>query len=160
MTMSLILERSSQVPFYTDMRLTLQALGITAARFDWFVSDIESSVGEGFPDEDAWFEGEELQRLLDSQEIQFVWAVFSAVPRGYRCNVKTAPYVEGYPDYWKLAQPKPQLPGALFEVACWDSSATIFVGLPEALSASLISALPDAEPLVNAHARRRQSAAG
>jgi hypothetical protein len=154
--MGLILERSDQVRFYTDMRATLQALGISAAKFDWFISDIETNVGEGFPDEDAWMSGEELQQLLDSQEIQFVWAVFSAVPRGFRCNVKTAPYVEGYPDYWKLAQPKPQLPGALFEIACWDSSATIFVGLPEALSASLMTALPDTEPLVNAHVKRKQ----
>ena len=113
--MGLILEHSNQVRFYTDMRATLQALGISAAKFDWFISDIETSVGEDFPADDGWMEGEELQRRLNSQEIQFVWAVFSAVPRGFRGSVKAAQYVDGNPVYWKLAQPKPQLPGALFE---------------------------------------------
>lgn len=150
---NLILEHSSAVPYYTDMRRVMLALGISAKKFDWYISDIETNVGELFPKEDRWLQGESLQRMLDEHEIQFIWAVFSAVPRGYRRDVKVAPHADGNPGYWRDADVKPQLPGALFEIACWDSSATIFIGLPEALSSSLVKELSDTKPLIPARAR-------
>lgn len=150
---NLILEHSSAVPYYTDMRRVMLALGISAKKFDWYISDIETNVGELFPIEDRWLEGESLQRILDEHEIQFIWAVFSAVPRGYRRDVKVAPFADGNRNYWNDADVKPQLPGALFEIAAWDSSATLFVGLPEALSDSLLVGLPATRPLVEAQRR-------
>lgn len=41
--MNLILERTDQVRFYTDMRLVFAALGISAAEYDWFISDVETN---------------------------------------------------------------------------------------------------------------------
>lgn len=153
--MNLILERNDRVPFFTDMRATLHALGISASAFDWYLSDLETNYyGEDLSDEDQWIGGSDLNRVLERNEIQFIWGVFSAVPIGYRSTVADAPYVEGNPDYWTGSEVRPQLPGAIFEIACWDSSGTILVGLPESVEAHFLAAFPEAESLQNAVLRR------
>lgn len=153
--MNLILERAENIPFFTDMRATLRALGISASDFDWYVSDIETNYcGDDLSSEDQWISGKELRHLLDRNDIQFIWAVFSAVPVGHRPTVSTAPYIEGNPDYWTGSEVRPQLPEAVFEIACWDSSATILVGLPEENEAHFLAVFPEAESLQSAALRR------
>jgi hypothetical protein len=153
--MNLILERSASVPFFTDMRSTLQALGISASDFDGYLSDIETNYnGEDFTPHDQWITGDELHRLLERHDIQFIWAVFSAVPVGHRPTILSAPYIEQNPDYWNGSEVQPQLPGAVFEIACWDSSATILLGLPAAAQARFRAVYPETDTLQNAVLRR------
>lgn len=148
--MNLILERTDQIKFYTNMRLVFSALGISAVDYDWFISDIETNYyGTEFTSEDQWMEGHALQSFVNENEVQFIWAVFSAVPKGYRRSVPVAPYVEGNPDFWNGKEISPQLDGALFEIACWDSSATILVGLPPKLEESFQLAYSDCCSLVS-----------
>jgi hypothetical protein len=146
--MNVILERTSQVRFFTDMRATLAALGIRARDFDWYVSDIETNwQPEGFTLEDQWMDGDVLDALLAAHELQFTWAVFSAVPKCTRMPIEQPPYVDGNPGYWNGQATAPQLPGALFEIACWDSSGTILVGLPDENIAQFRQVYSDAKPL-------------
>jgi hypothetical protein len=148
--LNIILERTDQVRFFTNMRLVFAALGVSAADFDWFVSDIETNYyGTDFTSEDRWIDGEALQNFIDQNEVQFIWAVFSAVPKGVRTAVTKVPYIEGNKDYWNGSEMPPQLPGALFEVACWDSSATILVGLSPELEGNFKRAYSDARSLVS-----------
>ena len=138
------------------MRATLQALGIAASDFDWYLSDIETNYyGNAFSAQDQWISGHELRCLLERNEIQFIWAVFSAVPVGHRATVLAAPYIEGNPDYWSGYEVRPQLPEAVFEIACWDSSATILVGLPALAEAHFLAVYPETDTLQNAVLRRR-----
>lgn len=132
--MNLILERTDQVRYFTNMRSVFSALGISAADYDWFISDLETNYyGSEFNSDDQWMEGHALQNFIDQNEVQFIWAVFSAVPKGFRCEVQSIPYVDGNPAFWNGKEITPQLEGALFEISCWDSSATILVGLPREL---------------------------
>ena len=39
--------------------------------------------------------------------------------------------MDNNPLYWQGVEVSPQLDDALFEVVCWDSSATLLIGLPE-----------------------------
>jgi len=127
----------------------LAALGITASEFDWYVSDIETNYyGTNFSSDDQWINGDDLQEFLERNEVQFICAVFSAVPKGSRPIVDNTPYVDGNPDYWSGKEVEPQLRGALFEIACWDSSATLLVGLPEDALNAFRHVYPDAKPLV------------
>ena len=89
-----------------------------------------------------------MHEFLEQNEVQFIWAVFSAVPKGFRITVDTAPYIEDNPSYWSGEELSPQLSGALFEIACWDSSATILVGLPTEAEASFVRAFSDTRSLV------------
>lgn len=148
--MNLILERTDQVLFFTNMRLVFAALGVSAADFDWFVSDIETNYyGTDFTSEDQWIDGKALQNFVDQNEVQFIWAVFSAVPKGFRTVVTKVPYIEGNEDYWNGIEMPPQLPGALFEIACWDSSATILVGLSPEPEENFKRVYSDARSLVS-----------
>jgi hypothetical protein len=148
--MNLILEKTDQVPYFTNMRLVFRALGLSADAYDWYVSDIETNYyGSEFSSEDQWLSGETLRDFLEKNEVQFIWALFSAVPKELRTAVEVAPYIEENPNYWSGEEISPQLNGALFEIACWDSSATILVGLPPEAESLFVRAYPDTRSLVS-----------
>jgi hypothetical protein len=149
--MNLILERTDAVPFFTEMNSVFGALGMRAREYDWFVSDIETNYyGSGFTSVDQWITGEDLERFITENTVQFIWAVFSAFPKGVRVPVETAPTVEGYAGYWSGVEVAPQLKDALFEIAAWDSSATILIGLPSEAIESFMGVYPDAKSLISA----------
>jgi hypothetical protein len=145
--MNLILESSERVPFYTDMRSTLTAMGVEASAYDWFVSDVETNVAVpalGFGD--VWVTGEELSLVL-ARDVQFIWGVFSAVPRGTRFDVSVPPAADGNSRYWQPPEVQPQLEGACFEIVCWDSSATVLVGVSPEQAELFVAMYPEAKAL-------------
>jgi hypothetical protein len=149
--MNLILEDCPQVPYYTNMRWVLDALGLNANEFDWFVSDIEHTAGDAFRTEDHWISGADLERALRYNDIQFIWAVFSAVSKGSsRPPIHASPYADGNASFWTNPPVRPQLSGASFEIVCWDSSATILIELPEAAARRFCQRFPGAKALDNA----------
>lgn len=148
---NLILEKSDQVRWYTNMRDVLEAASIVPQEYDWYVSDIETNwKPPGFSWNDQWFTREELATFLSAHEVQFIWAVFSAVPKGARPIPAPVPCVENNPRYWDGTEPGPQLAGSLFEIACWDSSGTILINLPARAIHSFLTRYPDAKPLATA----------
>lgn len=149
--MNIILERTDSVPWFTNMRTVFQALGLRASNYDWFVSDIETNYdGTDFSSDDRWISGEKLEQFINEHEVQFISAVFSALPKGTRFPVETSPSAQDYAGYWSGIEVAPQLKGALFEIAAWDSSATILVGLPAEVVERFQRAYPDAKSLVSA----------
>jgi hypothetical protein len=109
--MNLILERTASVSFFSDMRATMQALGIAASDFDCYLSDVETTHhGEDFAPHDQWISGPELLRLDERNEIQFNWAVFSAVTVGLRPTVLAAPYIEGNQDTGRVPRSSRKCP--------------------------------------------------
>lgn len=134
------------------MREVLAALDIRCSDYDWYVSDVETN---GYSFEEGWHSGEELESHIVGADIQFIWAVFSAFPKGVRTKVYKAPYVEGNPDYWDGSDPRPQLEGANFEIACWDSSGTILIGLNSKLANAFRSTFSDAVELKQAASSNR-----
>jgi len=64
--MNLILEKSEQVKFYTNMEDVLTALGNICCEFDWYISDIEVNKGNI---EEGWYSGVELEKILNAQKI-------------------------------------------------------------------------------------------
>ncbi|MEP4545287.1 MAG: hypothetical protein ABJ000_03850 [Saccharospirillum sp.] len=145
--MNLILERTDQVSFFTSMREVIAALGISCSDYDWYVSDVETN---GYPITEGWHAGDELESLIAGDDIQFIWGVFSAFPGGVRVDVGDSPYVDGNPMYWDGSKPGPQLDGASFEIACWDSSATILIGLDPELAENFRSTFSDTVELQSA----------
>ena len=112
--MNVILERTGQVRFFTNMSEVMAALRINCSDYDWFVSDVETN---GYPITEGWHAGGDLESLIAGDDIQFIWAVFSAFPLGVRVDVRDSPYVDGNPRYWDGSEPGPQLDGATFEIA-------------------------------------------
>ncbi|MCP2054847.1 UNVERIFIED_ORG: hypothetical protein J3D59_004707 [Pseudomonas fluorescens] len=151
--MNLILEKTNQVRWFTNMLEVFDAANIAPQNYDWFVSDIETNwTPAGFSPINQWFSGDALASFIREHEVQFIWAVFSAVPKGFRSSPSFAPYVEGNPRYWDGTEPTPQLDGALFEIVCWDSSCTILINLPAQAAHSFMARYPDTLPLATAKA--------
>jgi hypothetical protein len=144
---NLILENTQQVAWYTDMASTLLAMGVDPRAYDWYLSDIETNVSvPQLDDGDTWLKGDELAVLL-AKPIQCIWGVFSAFPPGLRAPVDIAPAANRNLGFWQPPDARPQLPGACFELVCWDSSATLLVGVSEEQAARFLMTYPDAKPL-------------
>ena len=144
--MNVVLEDPKAVPYFTDMKATLQAAEIDPLNFEWYLSDLETNFTiDALPIRAGWMTGEEMQRALSKENLQFVWAVFSAFPRGMRFEVNDEPCADGNPRYWSDANLKPQLPGANFEVVSWDSSATLLVCVPEQSGLAFMRKYPQAK---------------
>lgn len=145
--MNLVLESSERVPFYTDMRSMLTAMGVDASAYDWFVSDVETNIAVPALDlGDVWVTGDELSRIL-ARDIQFIWGVFSAVPRGTRFDIPVPPAADRNASFWRPPEVQPQLAGACFEIVCWDSSATVLVGVSPKQAERFLATYPEAKPL-------------
>lgn len=132
------------------MAETLAALGVRAEEYDWYISDVETNVSvPGLSEQGQWVSGQDLSQILGVTHLQFIWAVFSAVPRGHRSAVAVEPCADGNTSFWGAQEIRPQLPGALFEIACWDSSATILVGVTTEQAASYRRVYPEAKLLAS-----------
>lgn len=144
--MNVALDDLNAVPYFTDMKTVLDAAEINPTEFDWYVSDLETNYTvDVLPVNAGWMTGPELEEALATPDLQFVWAIFSAFPRGTHFEVREDPCADGNPQYWSNADLKPQLPGALFEVVSWDSSAIILVGVPEHSGIAFIKKYPQAK---------------
>ena len=144
--MNVALDDSSAVPYFTDMQATLCAAEIKTTDFDWYISDIETNQTlNALPASAGWMSGRELAEVLATPALQFIWAVFSAFPRGTSFEVLEEPCADGNSQYWSNVNLRPQLPEALFEVVSWDSSATILVGVPEHSGLAFMHKYPQAK---------------
>ena len=142
--MNLIQENTDQVRFYTSMLDVEAWLGISLSDFDWHIADIVG--GWAGLSDPAWVTGKELKATLAKQDYQFIWAVFSAFPAGTEPSLTDAPYADGNPDFWN-GSPSKQIPNSVFEIVCWDSSATLFIGLPDELGKSVLTNAPGVKGL-------------
>ena len=151
--MNLLLDSPDAVPYFTNAGATLAALGVDPADFDWYVSDIETNLRfEGLPQADGWISGPDLAVVLSHADLQFIWGVFSAFALGARPEIRQGPTADGNPRYWRdTGSLVPELKGALFELVCWDSSATILIGITSDQAERFVAAYPMARPLSKAN---------
>lgn len=142
--MNLILEKTNQVKYFTNMKDVFTALRISCSDYDWYISDVETNT-HVFTE--GWHTGSDLEKVLASKDIQFIWAVCSAFKKGTKFKVTDAPYAEGNGEFWKGADLKPQLSTAEFEIVCWDSSATILIGIDLTMAENFKKAYSDSTEL-------------
>ena len=126
--MNLIQENTKDVKFFTSLRDIERWMEIKLSDYDWHLSDIDG--GWASLVDPIWVTGDEMNSKIHENDYQFVWAVISAYPRGTKPKLSKKPYANGNPDFW-IENPEKQLKDSLFEIICWDSSATLFIGLPD-----------------------------
>ena len=146
--MNLILEHSKHLKYYGNMNDIFDVLDGVCEQFDWYISDIETNCSppQTLSTKELFIEGEELKKVISEHDIQFVWAVFSALQKGSRPAFTNAPFADGNPSFWQ-GSPKPQMKEALFEIVCWDSSLYLLIGLPDGLGQKFLSKYTDAVDL-------------
>jgi hypothetical protein len=135
------------------MKVVFDSLKGKQLDYNWLITDAELNY---YPDESwfnapyIWMSGEELNELVYSHKIQFIWAVFSGFKKDISFNevsMSTLPTVDIYPDsdYWEGEYI--QHPLAEVEIACWDSSYATFISNDEELAKNFKSHFEEAESL-------------
>ena len=151
--MNYIQSNTNKVDFYTSLLDVERWLEINLEDYDWNISDIDGAWPE--LDDPSWVTGIELKSKLEEFDYQFVWAVLSAFPKGHYKQLSDKPYADGNPHFWK-GMPEKQMDSSLFEIVCWDSSATLFIGLPTEMGEKLVSNAPGIKDLDKENAKRNR----
>ena len=144
-----ILEKGFQ--FFTCMDKILPPVREDVLRHNWLIADCDCN---WFPDsrwEDdyIWLTGKELLALVDSNDIQFIWAVFSAFSPEISLEQILAhplPYADGYREFWKNPV-NMQHPLANIELVAWDSSLFLCISSDDAFVKKFSDAFPLCEDL-------------
>jgi hypothetical protein len=143
--MNLLLERSKFVDYYTYLDPIFQAAP-ELADFTYLISDLEIGGGcERLAKGPLVLSGIELQAIVENEQVQFIWAVLSAFDREPAIPAEL-PYADGNQALWK-GSPKPQISDAKFEIVCWDSASTLFIGVEASTAAKLQQKYPDIQDL-------------
>ncbi len=144
--MNLLLEHSKCVQFYTYLDPIFD-LEPRLEQFTYLISDLETAgqMHERLSGSSLIIPGKELHDIVVSAKVQFVWAVISAFD--YEPTMPAElPYADGNTGLW-TGSPKPQADGARFEIVCWDSGATLFIGIDAAFGQKLRMRYPDIRDL-------------
>lgn len=144
-THNLILDGEPSIRYYTSMTWMMAVLGWeTCRQHRWLVNHIECW-DNPFADPSI-FDGAELERLLrERPHQQYIWGVFSAFAPDAEIDLSILPDAES-PDFWQ-PNAQPQHPQALFEIVCWDSTCTLFIGLPDKLARRVVAEFPECRTL-------------
>jgi len=144
--MNLLLEHSKFVEYYTYLGPIFEAAP-ELAEFTYLISDLETA-GETdgrLARGPIVITGRDLRAIVTERKVQFIWAVLSAFDHEPAIPPEL-PYADGNTGFWTDA-PRPQMRDAKFEIVCWDSSATLFIGLEAATAAKIQKRYPDTRDL-------------
>lgn len=140
--------------YYTYFTKVFMEVAELHTEYNWILSDIECNIYHWSPKEAYdgryyWFEGEELYNLLKTEDIQWIWGVFSGIPKEipfHKIHTDNIPYANGNSRIW--AKPLSiQHPMAELELIAWDSTLTIFIGKSQMLIDKILKLYPCGEKL-------------
>lgn len=134
-------------PFHTHLQEVLVPIRNDIKDFKWFLSDIDyvadsADIPINFYQDHFILNKDEFQGLL-SHNIQFIWGSILGFPRESEISFdsEALPYVEGNELIWKPGNF--QICGAVIEIDCFDSSATIVKFSDESLSKKFHNFYPE-----------------
>jgi len=126
-----IFESKNELKYYTDMNIIMHPFKKYFYKFTWLISDYECNY---YPDkricvsqEYVWMKGEELYSIIESNEIQFIWGVFSGFSPGIKFK-EIEKYKMPESEYFHHRENKnnTQNPLASVEIVSWDSGMLYF----------------------------------
>ncbi|SDB21043.1 Protein of unknown function [Pseudobutyrivibrio sp. YE44] len=131
--------------FYTDLRSVFDAISIDKCKeYNWLLTDYEcypqnDEIRELFSGKPVILSGEKITELLEQENFQWIWGVFSAFDKSVddeKIFNQKLPFAEGNSDIWELPI-SIQHPLALMEIIAWDSSLTIVISRDDSVISSI-----------------------
>lgn len=129
---SAILDKGER--YFTHMSEIFQAIGNEQLKYNWLITDCECNLYdeelyELFSKEYIWISGEQLTEIINKNDFQFIWGVFSGFSK--EVNLEEVlkydlPFADGYKGFW-VDNVGIQHPLADIEIVAWDSSLTMFI---------------------------------
>ncbi len=103
-------------------------------KYNWLITNIEcypsdEKIIKTLDNEYCWIAGRDLLQLLDKEEFQWIWGVFSAFPKEIELNKVlkySYPYADGYKGFWEKTIIV-QHPLAISEIVVWDGSLILVI---------------------------------
>ena len=138
---------------YTMMRQVLINLNLTNKDYIWLVTDIEAyptneKLNNLISNNDyLLLTTKELVDILNEEDFQWIWAVFSAIPSSYSKEEilkYDLPFIQPISKEYDPfgSNPKVQHPLAVFEIGAWDCSGMFLVTDDENLLAKFKKSYP------------------
>jgi len=147
----IILEKGFK--YYTDMKAVLAPIRDDFKKYNWLITDCECN---HYPDpkiqfnaEYSWISGGDFLSLVNEHDIQFIWAVFSAIPKHILLDEVLKyeiPYADGYTGFWKNPI-SIQHPLADIEIVPWDSSLVLVISKDDDVATRVKTHFPLSEDL-------------
>lgn len=143
-----ILEASDR--YYTDLKDLFKSMDNKQLEYNWLVTGMVAyPQNEKFKDmvnkEYLWLTGEELTNMMEAENFQWIWGVFTAFDKNrseYEA-IEVLPLADGNKDIW-AESPKLQHPLGLIEIIAWDSSLTIIISEEEGIVENFKKYYPEA----------------
>ena len=124
---SAILEKGEQ--YYTHMVKVFNAIENEQLKYNWLITNWEcypqdEELYELLSREYIWISGEKLTEIINKNDFQFIWGVFSGFSKGVLLEdilKYELPFADGYKGFW-IDNVGIQHPLAEVEIVAWDSS--------------------------------------
>lgn len=122
--------------------------------YNWLITNIEcypsdKEIEKILDKEYYWIEGRDLLDLLDKEELQWIWGVFSAFSKEIKLEEVLKydyPYADGYKEFWKNPIAL-QHPLAVSEIVAWDGLLTLVISKKSEVVNALIENITSAQDL-------------
>lgn len=102
--------------------------------YNWLITNFEcypndDTIVKILDNEYCWLSGSDLLQLLNKEDFQWIWGVFSAFPNEIKLEEVLNydfPYADGYTGFWKNPI-SIQHPLAISEIVAWDGSIILVI---------------------------------
>lgn len=139
--------------YFTNMHIILASIKEFVSSHNWMISNYECNYYPcekiPFEKEYAFLSGEELLKLLSENEIQFIWAVFSAFEQNisYKEILSLPIHItDGYKGFWKNPLTL-QHSLSVAEIVPWDSQLALVISEKKEIIEKTKTAFPWGERL-------------
>ena len=149
--------------YYTYMNVVLTPIKDDFKKYNWLITDYDCS---HYPDpriqyveNHAWISGEDFLGIVERHEIQFIWAVFSAIPKQVPLEEVLKydlPQADGYRGFWENPITI-QHPLAEMEIVPWDSGLVLLIAKEDDCVTRFAKHFPLSRDLAQYNAQRRPS---
>lgn len=140
--------------YFTFLKSIFLSIGNIQKKYNWLITGHECypqniEYAQRLSGKYCWIEGEELTNMIEDEDFQWIWGVFSAFPKNIEQETvlkSKLPYADGNTDLWKNPVSL-QHPFAEIEIVAWDSSMTIVISKNDDIIEKLKKNKPWAEYL-------------
>ena len=140
--------------YFTYLKNIFVSIGNVQKEYNWLITGHECypqnmEYAKKLSGEYCWITGDELTNMVENENFQWIWGIFSAFPKNISQQEvlkSELPYADGYAGLWKNPV-SIQHPLAEMEIVAWDSSMTVIISKNDDVIEKLKESRPWAEDL-------------
>lgn len=140
--------------YFTYLKELFVSIGNVQKEYNWLITGHEcypqnSDYLKKLSGEYCWITGDELTNMVENEDFQWIWGVFSAFPKDISQQEvlkSKLPYADGNIGLWQNPV-SIQHPLAEMEIVAWDSSMTVVISKNDDIIEKLKESIPWAEDL-------------